>query len=313
MVKDLIPYSHLSGLNIRGERENLDDMDKKNKPKIALAQISSKLANVEENIEKHLSYIEKAVKEKADIILFPELSLTGYSVKDAVFDVAISINDKKLDVLKKASEKISICLGMVELTDNFEAKNTNIFLENGKIIARHRKVYLPTYGVYEEKRYFTPGNRFRAFDSQLGRFGMLICEDLWHPSSTSILALDGALAIFVNSAGILRGVHQKDKPENIQIWENLNRTSAHLFTSYLIFCNRVGTEDGLMFWGGSEIVDPHGNVIVKAPYFEEDLILAEIDWLKLKHARIHTTYLSDERLDIVSEELQRIAKAAKEY
>lgn len=288
-------------------------MDKKNKPKIALAQISSKLANVEENIEKHLSYIEKAVKEKADIILFPELSLTGYSVKDAVFDVAISINDKKLDVLKKASEKISICLGMVELTDNFEAKNTNIFLENGKIIARHRKVYLPTYGVYEEKRYFTPGNRFRAFDSQLGRFGMLICEDLWHPSSTSILALDGALAIFVNSAGILRGVHQKDKPENIQIWENLNRTSAHLFTSYLIFCNRVGTEDGLMFWGGSEIVDPHGNVIVKAPYFEEDLILAEIDWLKLKHARIHTTYLSDERLDIVSEELQRIAKAAKEY
>ncbi len=167
--------------------------------------------------------------------------------------------------------------------------------------------------MYEEKRYFTPGNRFRAFDSKHGRFGMLICEDLWHPSSTSILALDGALAIFVNSAGILRGVHQMDKPENIQIWENLNRTSAHLFTSYLIFCNRVGTEDGLMFWGGSEIIDPQGKEVVKAPYFEENLITAEIDWLKLKHARIHTTYLSDERLDIITEELQRIAKAAKEY
>jgi len=288
-------------------------VNKKNKIKIAIAQISSKLANIDANLEKHLSYIEKAKDEKADIIIFPELSLTGYSVKDAVYDVAMTCDDDRLKPLYKVSENISICVGMVELTDNFEAKNTNLFLENGKIAARHRKVYLPTYGVYEEKRYFTPGNRFRAFDSQYGRFGMLICEDLWHPSSTSILALDGALAIFVNSAGILRGVHGKDKPENIQIWENLNRTSAHLFTSYLIFCNRVGSEDGLMFWGGSEIVDPHGKLVVKAPYFDEELIIAEIDWLKLKHARIHTTYLSDERLDIVSEELHRIAKSAKEY
>ncbi len=288
-------------------------MKEKNKLKIAIAQISSKLANIDANLDKHLSYIEKAKEEKVDIIIFPELSLTGYSVKDAVYDVAMTCDDERLQNLYQASEKISICVGMVELTDNFEAKNTNLFLENGKIVARHRKVYLPTYGVYEEKRYFTPGNRFRAFDSQFGRFGMLICEDLWHPSSTSILTLDGALAIFVNSAGILRGVHEKDKPENIQIWENLNRTSAHIFTSYLIFCNRVGSEDGLMFWGGSEIVDPHGKLVVKAPYFEEDLIIAEIDWLKLKHARMHTTYLSDERLDIVTEELQRIAKAAKEY
>jgi predicted amidohydrolase len=288
-------------------------LNKKNKLKISLAQISSKLANIDANLEKHLSYIDKAIEEKSDIIVFPELSLTGYSVKDAVFDVAMASNDQRLNPLLEASNKISICLGMVELTDNFEAKNTNLFLENGKIAARHRKVYLPTYGVYEEKRYFTPGNRFRAFDSKLGRFGMLICEDLWHPSSTSILALDGALAIFVNSAGILRGVHQKDKPENIQIWENINKTSAHLFTSYLIFCNRVGSEDGLMFWGGSEIIDPQGKEVVKAPYFEENLTTAEIDWLKLKHARIHTTYLSDERLDIITEELERIAKAAKEY
>ena len=288
-------------------------MKKTKRLKVAIAQIGSKLANVEANLEKHLSYIKKATEENADIIIFPELSLTGYSLKDAVYDVAMKPDDKRLQPLCEASMHISICVGMVELTDNFEAKNTNLFFENGKIIARHRKVYLPTYGVYEEKRYFTPGNRFRAFDSEFGRFGMLICEDIWHPSSTSILALDGALAIFVNSAGILRGVHEKEKPENIQIWENLNRSSAHLFTSYLIFCNRVGTEDGLIFWGGSEIVDPHGNLVVKAPYFEEDLIISEIDWLKLKHARIHTTFLSDERLDIVTEELQRIAKAGKEY
>jgi NAD+ synthase (glutamine-hydrolysing) len=283
------------------------------KIKVALAQIGSKLADIHYNLDKHLKYIEKAIKEKADCILFPELSLTGYSLKDAVYDVAISHDDPMLAPLYQASKNISICFGMVELTDTFEAKNSSLFLEEGKLLARHRKVYLPTYGVFEEKRYFTAGNRFRAFNSKLGRFGMLICEDMWHPTSTMILALDGALAIFVNSAGLLRGVQSLTKPENIQIWENLNRTSAHVFTSYLIFCNRVGVEDGLMFWGGSEIIDPHGKEVIKAPYFEEALITAEIDWLKLKHARMHTTILSDEQLDIVTEELQRLAKSSKEY
>jgi predicted amidohydrolase len=141
-------------------------MKKKNKLKIAIAQINSKLANIEANLEKHLSYIERARERKVDIIIFPELSLTGYSLKDSVYDVAMTCDDNRLKPLFKASENISICVGMVELTDSFEAKNTNLFLENGKITARHRKVYLPTYGVYEEKRYFTPGNRFRAFDSQ---------------------------------------------------------------------------------------------------------------------------------------------------
>ena len=102
-------------------------------------------------------------------------------------------------------------------------------------------------------------------------------------------------------------------PDIIQAWESINRTSALLYTSYFIFCNRVGVEDGLMFWGGSEIIDPHGNVVLKAPYFEETMLYAEIDWLKIKHARIHTTMVSDERLDIVMDELKRIDHAAKEY
>jgi predicted amidohydrolase len=286
---------------------------KNNKIKIALAQIGTRLGDISYNLDKHLEFIEAAQKEKADIILFPELSLTGYSLKDAVYDVAVSSEDSVLKPLFEASNHISICFGLVELTENMEAKNSDFFLEGENLLSRHRKVYLPTYGVFEEKRYFTSGNRFRAFDSKYGRFGILVCEDMWHPSSTMILALDGALAIFVSSAGVLRGVQGVKKPENIRVWENLNRTSAHLFTSYFIFCNRVGVEDGLTFWGGSEIIDPHGRQVVKAPYFKEALITAEIDWLKLKHARIHTTLLSDERLDLVTEELARIAKAAKEY
>jgi NAD+ synthase (glutamine-hydrolysing) len=283
------------------------------KLKIALAQIDTRLAGIGENIEKHLERIAEARKEGADMILFPELSLTGYSLKDAVFDVAMTTNDPRLKPLYDASKNISIIFGMVELTGGFEAKNTNLYLEGGNLVYKHRKVYLPTYGVFEEKRYFTPGNRFRAFDSKHGRLGMLICEDMWHPSSTMILALDGALVIFVNSAGLLRGVAGDSKPENIQVWENLNRTSAHIFTSYFVFCNRVGVEDGLMFWGGSEIIDPMGTTVVKAPYFDEALVITEIDFLKLKHARIHTTLLSDEKIELVTEELKRIADSTKDY
>jgi predicted amidohydrolase len=285
----------------------------KKKLKIALAQIDCHLADIEANLAKHLHYIDAAIKAKADVIVFPELSLTGYSLKDAVFDVALSVQDKKLAALYEQSKRISICFGLVELTDNFEAKNTLLFLENGEIVSKHRKVYLPTYGVFEEKRYFTSGNRFRAFDSKLGRLGMLICEDMWHPTSTMIVALDGALVIFVSSAGIFRGVQPAGKADNIEVWENLNRTSAHLFTSYFIFCNRVGFEDGLLFWGGSEVIDPHGKMVAKAPYYKEHLLLAEIDGLKLKHARIHTTLLSDEKIDLVIEELQRISLVTKEY
>jgi len=284
-----------------------------NKLTVSLAQISSRLGDVDANLEKHLEYIEKSVKENSDIIIFPELSLTGYSLKDAVYDVAMPVDDKRLDPLKEASKRINIIFGLVELTDSFEAKNTNMYLADGEVVSRHRKVYLPTYGVFEEKRYFTPGNRFRAFETSLGRFGMLICEDIWHPSSTMILALDGALAIFVNSAGLLRGVQGQKKPENIQNWENLTRTSAHVFTNYFVFCNKVGVEDGLMFWGGSEIIDPQGKEVVKAPYYDEAMVTAEIDWLKLKHARLHATMLSDERIDLVTEELARIARTAKEY
>jgi predicted amidohydrolase len=283
------------------------------KLKISLAQISSRLGDMPSNIEKHLIYIDKAIEEGSDLVMFPELSLTGYSLKDAVFDVAITARDKILQPLLDKSHKIAIICGIVELTESYEAKNTNLFIKDGKIISSHRKVYLPTYGVFEEKRYFTPGNRFRAFDTDLGRLGMLICEDIWHPSSTMILALDGALAIFVNSAGLLRGVQGQEKPENIQNWENLIRTSANVYTSYFVFCNKVGVEDGLIFWGGSEIVDPQSHTVVKAQYYEETLVSAEIDWLKLKHARLHSTMLSDVRIDLVTQELSRIAKSASEY
>ena len=132
-------------------------------------------------------------------------------------------------------------------------------------------------------------------------------------TSGVILAQDRASVIFVTAAGIARGIDEDVKPENVRTWESLNRSLAISTTSYLVFANRVGVEDGLMFWGGSEVIDPSGNTVAKAEYLKEEHLSASIDMLKLKHARINTTLLGDEKIDIVIEELTRLKQIRKEY
>lgn len=283
------------------------------KIKIAIAQTDARLADIPANLEKHYDFIEQAIDQNCAIIQFPELSLTGYSLKDAVFDVAIADDDDKLNKLKALSKHISIVVGGVELSKRYELYNSLFYFENGMLHSKHRKVYLPTYSLFEEKRYFSAGNRFRAFDTKWGRMGMMVCEDMWHPTSGMILAQDGASVLLVSSAGVTRGIDAESRPENIRDWEALNHALALQTTSYMIFSNRVGVEDGLMFWGGSEINDPNGRRLLKAPYHQEELVFAEIDLLKLKHTRLNTTLLSDERLTLVVDELNRIKSARKEY
>jgi len=227
--------------------------------------------------------------------------------------VALNKDDTKLDKIRALSSKISICCGFAELGHRHELYNTQLFFEDGKLLTRHRKVYLPTYGVFEEGRYFSSGNRFQAFDSRLTRIGLLICEDIWHLSSGLILALDGASVILVSAAGLTRGTNKDSKPDNIKAWETLVKSISISTRSYTIFANRVGVEDGLVFWGGSEIVDPDGRAIAKADYYKEQLLVADIDMYKLKHARINTTLLSDEKLPVLIEEFSRLHKKNKEY
>ena len=195
-----------------------------NNLKISIAQTNTVLADVDKNLAKHIELINKAIDKKNDVVFFPELSLTGYSLKDAVYDVALKSNDAKFDKIKELSKKIGIIFGMVELDQRFELYNTLLYFQDGELLNKHRKVYLPTYGLFEEKRYFSEGNRFRAFTTKYGRIGMLICEDMWHPTSGIILAQDGASIIFVSSAGIARGMVDEEKPENVRVWESLNRS-----------------------------------------------------------------------------------------
>jgi len=226
---------------------------------VALCQISPVIADLEKNLAKHLDFIEKARARGADLALFPELSLTGYLLRDAVHEVALRLDDSKLDPLKEASRDISIAFGMVEESEDYLFYNSAIYLEKGQIVGSHRKVYLLTYGMFEEGRFFAPGNKVRAFDTRIGRMGMLICYDMWHAPMPLILAHDGALVILALSASPTRGVGTEEVADNTRVWELLNRFYAKTQGLYVVFSNLAGFEDGINFWGAPKWWNPGGN------------------------------------------------------
>ncbi len=283
------------------------------KKKISIAQIDCVLGEIDPNLEKHYKAIEQAIAAGSDLIVFPELSLTGYFLKDAVFQVALHDSDAKLNRLRELSKHIGIAVGLVELSDKYEFFNSQFLFYGGELIAKHRKVYLPTYSLFEEKRYFSEGTRMRAFDTPFGKIGMLICEDQWHPTSALIQAHDGAQVIIVSAAGVARGATQEAKPQNVVVWETLNRAIAVFTTSYIVFVNRVGVEDGVMFWGGSEVIHPGGYGLQQAEYFKEETLQVEIDLLALKHARVNTQLLKEEKFDVLLHEFARLAEQKREY
>lgn len=275
--------------------------------KIALAQINSVLGDLDKNISIHLDYCNRAIKEKANVIVFPELSLTGYSLKDLNFAIAFNpYTSTALKPLIEVSKKISIVCGFTELSDEFGIYNSSIYLEDGKILKIHRKIYPPTYGLFEEFRYFSKGNDSSAFDTKYMKSGMLICEDLWHISLPYVLAMDKAKIIYGIAASPTRLATDSDTFRNYEVNSEQHKSFARLLSVYLVFVNRVGFEDGINFWGGSEIIDPFGNVVVKAKIFEEDLVYAEINLEEIKRARHQARHFLDEDLELTKRLLSNI-------
>ena len=279
------------------------------KIKVALAQTKPYLGAVNKNKKMMIDNIKKAIEKEIDLIVFSELALTGYNLKDMVPVVALwNDENKEMKELLELSKEISIMFGAVEEDNRHSFYNAAYYLEDGEIKKVHRKVYLPTYGMFDEKRYFAKGDKFRAFDTKFGRIGMLICEDAWHSSSSYILSQDGADYVFVLASSPARGIDENEKLGSMRTWENMNRLYADLFNSYYIFVNRVGYEDGVNFWGGSEVIDPFGKVEGKAQYFEEELLFVELERQKVRRARIYTPVLRDEDINLTIRELQRIQK-----
>lgn len=276
---------------------------------LALAQVDSVLGDLRKNVEKHVEVAERAHSRGAALVLFPELSLTGYTVRDMNMDLAINpegditILRPLMDLSRKG---ISIIAGGVEEGAEFGIFNSAFLIEDGRVRSVHRKVYPPTYGMFEEMRYFSSGRSARAIDTKVGRIGVLICEDLWHVSLPYLVALDGANLIVGLVASPTRVGPDEPEFEAPIINSENHRAYARLLSVYIAFCNRVGYEDGVNFWGGSQLVEPGGEVLARGKLFEEDLVLAEIDDNTVRRARRASRHFLDENPDLLIRELNRI-------
>ncbi|HEX2992242.1 MAG TPA: nitrilase-related carbon-nitrogen hydrolase [Anaerolineales bacterium] len=275
---------------------------------LALAQISTHLGDVEANLEKHLAFIDKARQQKADLVVFPELSLTGYVLQDLVATVAHRPveEDPVFKHLLKASEDLDLVVGFVDEDSRHRFFIASTYLSGGRVLHVHHKVYLPTYGLFDEGRFFAWGDSVRAFDTRFGRVGMLICEDFWHASPPYLLWLDGADLMLFSSASPGRGLTGQDKLDSARWVEHVCKAYASMFTSFVVHCNRVGFEDGLLFWGGATVNDPNGELLAQGPYFEESLTLIPMDLNQLRRTRARLPLLRDERTNLVRNELDRL-------
>jgi predicted amidohydrolase len=265
----------------------------KDKFKLALAQISSKRENKEANLQKMEKLTLKAKYQGADLVIFPEMSLTGYVVLDQVYELAETVpgtSTKKIETLAKQTG-MHIIFGMPELSEKTQATvfNTAVFVGPKGLIGKYRKMYLPTHSVFEEKRYFRPGYEPAAFQTDLGNIGLSICYDVFFPEVYRLTRLKGAqLLVCISASPAVR----KD------YFEILTSARALENTAFLAYVNLAGVEDGLQFWGGSRLVCPTGDVVAKASYDEEDFIVCEVDYSELRTAETFIPTLRDLRPEL---------------
>jgi predicted amidohydrolase len=290
---------------------------------IALAQIAPALGELERNLERHLEIVEAAAAQDSDLVIFPELSLTGYDVRARAADLALGAQSPALQPLAEASRRADVLCGLIELGEDFRVFNSCAYFAGGALRHLHRKVYLPTYGLFDEGRYFAPGDTVRAFDlwadesklakaSGLGRLrcGALICEELWHPSVAYLLAQDGAQMLLAHIAGVDKGERDSaGRAAGLGVWEALARAAAVSAGAFLALANRAGAEGELRFFGSSFIADPRGRIRAQAQPYAEELKVCRIEFDEARQTRLGMPLLRDERLELTARELKRIARA----
>jgi predicted amidohydrolase len=265
---------------------------------VGLGQIDSTLGALGPNLELHLEWIEKARQQGVELLLFPELSLTGYRLLHLTSRVALRLDDsQELQRLAEAAGDMTVVVGLVEEDGHGVLYNSAVLLRDGAISHVHRKLYLPTYGIFQEGRFFGPGKRLDLASFAGGGLGVLICEDLWHPHLARRLATGGGKLLAVISAGPGR-VGSGTAMDSQEIWECLTRSTALVNTCWVLYCNRVGWEEGSFYAGGSHIVRPGGEIMARAPSLEEHLLVARLDLREVDRQRWRLPLLQSERQDI---------------
>jgi predicted amidohydrolase len=279
--------------------------------RIALAQIAPHLGDVDANLERHREVIAEARTNGAQLLVFPELGLTGYLLQDLAGEVAMSRADPRLEALAADARGMSVVVGFVEESADHRIFIAGALLEEGSVRHVHRKVFLPTYGLFDERRFFAAGSEVRATESAIGaRVGIGVCEDFWHLAVPELLALDGAEVLVNISSSPGRDVAAVNEAGlgTATSWRTLMRTYAQLTTSFVVFVNRVGVEESITFWGGSEVIAPTGEPRFSAPLHDEGVHYVDVDLDDVRRERIAMPLLRDEQPETVLRQLERIVR-----
>lgn len=269
--------------------------------KLYIKQIKPVLGNTGKNLDIMVKAIDEAISEKKEIIIFPELSLTGHLLEDIAIDIAIKNVPK---ILLEKSKDIDIVFGAVEIGENEFLYNTGYYLSKGEVIGKHRKVYLANYNGKTESRIFAQGNKIEGFDTKFGKVGILMQEEFYHQSAQNILAQDGVKYLIVLANDTIQfdidGVGEELKM--------IAKTNSLLNGMFTIVANRIGVEDGQSFYGQSFVVDSNGKIVSIAPAFEDKELVCDIDESEIRRSRLRKPLLKNENIKLTIEEMRRIAK-----
>jgi len=263
-----------------------------------LVQFKPGKADVPGNLERIRGWVRQE-REGHDILVFPETSLTGYFLEGGVTESAVAVEEVAAGLGSGGEEGPDLVLGFYERWRRGIYNSVGYF-QAGKDgyspVHVHRKLFLPTYGIFEEGRFADPGRDILAFDSRFGRLGLLVCEDMWHSLTSSILALDGAEVILVVSASPAREFRDgSGRPENLARWDGLAQGAAQEHGVYLAVCQLVGYEGGKVFPGGSLVAGPDGSFLTRGPLLEEGIVSAVLDGASIERSRFDSPLLADLR------------------
>jgi predicted amidohydrolase len=269
--------------------------------RLALAQTDVSLGQVASNAEHASDTVAKAASHGADLVVFPELFMNGYALGQLKTDQSLTADDERLTALSSMGP--DVLLGFHE-DGGVRTYNSAAYLANGHLLHLHRKLYLPNYLVWEERKHASPGQEMRAFNTSWGRAAVLICNDAWQPVLPWLAAQDGAEILFIptNSAAAFG----PESLDTIEYWGQLLQLIARMQQCWVIFVNRVGTEAGARYWGGSRVIDPSGKVVVQAPLWEPALTVVDIDVSAAHRRRREVPLVAEARLGLVEREVRRL-------
>ncbi len=268
--------------------------------KLSLAQFDPVVNSIDENTEKIIEISKHAKKMGSKTVVFPELSLNGgYLKEDHLTPNLFNQLEEAIREIKGLSVQLDMDIVISYPRENKGKRFISLeYISAGKTLGIHDKLYLANYGHLEEHKYFQAGQKLEVIETAIGKTGLLICEDAWHPTTSAILAQLGAEIIIVSSATSV--LDSQQIPEMKNAWETVTASTGFTQTCYVAYCNRIGRDNGVIFWGGSHVVGPDGLLIKRLPEEEEGLLTVDINPKKVQEVRERTPLVANEKLELNS-------------